>query len=74
MSKSEWKCPIRDTPPKNKELLVKSPDGVYNIASYREAYNIFTCQLKGESMYDWKYFVIEQLNQNEDEHKGSDIR
>jgi hypothetical protein len=45
-SNLKWKCPIAETPPIYKELLVKSPDGVYYIASYRKAYHIFTCQLK----------------------------
>ena len=63
----KWKCPITETPPIHKELLVKSPDGVYHIASYRKAYHIFTCQVKSETMHGWKYFVIEELNQNKED-------
>ena len=65
-SNLKWKCPIAETPPIYKELLVKSPDGVYYIASYRKAYHIFTCQLKSETFEGWKYFVIEELNQNQE--------
>ena len=67
-SNLKWKCPIIETPPIHEELLVKSPDGVYHIASYRKAYQIFTCQVKSETMHGWKYFVIEELNQNKDEN------
>ena len=66
---SKWKCPITECPPIHKELLVKSPDGVYHIASYRKAYNIFTCQVKSETIDRWKYFVIEELNQNKEDKK-----
>ena len=68
---SKWKCPITECPPIHKELLVKSPDGVYHIASYRKAYNIFTCQVKSETIDRWKYFVIEELNQNKEDEKLS---
>ena len=67
MSNLKWKCPIKETPPTNKELLLKSPDGAYIIGLYRPSYRIFTCQNKNENMYDWQYFVIEDLNQNKDE-------
>jgi hypothetical protein len=59
----KWRCPIDDTPPENTEMLVKNPhNGSYNITNYRPAYGIFTCQSKSESMYGWKYFVIDDLN------------
>ena len=64
MSKEfKWKCPIQETPPGNKELLLKSPNGDYIIAYYRTAYKIFTCQNKNENIHDWQYFVIDNLNQ-----------
>ena len=46
----KWVCPIEETPPKNKELLLKCPKGYYQISYYRSAYNIFTCQNKNENM------------------------
>jgi len=67
MSNLKWKCPITETQPIHKELLVKSADGVYHIANYRKAYHIFTCQVKSETMHGWKYFVIEELNQNKED-------
>jgi hypothetical protein len=45
-------------PPKNIELLVQSPEGQNYLASWREAYNIFTCQNKGEDSFDWKWKEI----------------
>ena len=64
----KWRCPINDTPPENTEMLVKNPhNGSYNITNYRPAYGIFTCQRKQDSMYGWKYFVIDDLNQNKED-------
>ena len=60
----KWVCPIEETPPKNKELLLKCPKGYYQISYYRSAYNIFTCQNKNENMNGWKYFLIDDLNKN----------
>ncbi len=63
-----WRCPISEPPPENTELLVKSPqDGSYNVTNYRPAYEIFTCQEKGDNMYGWEYFIIDDLNQNKAE-------
>ena len=45
-------------PPKNIELLVQSPEGQNHLASWREAYSIFTCQNKGEDSFDWKWKEI----------------
>ena len=50
----KWRCPIQETPPGNKELLLKSPNGDYIIAYYRTTYNIFTCQNKNENIHDWQ--------------------
>ena len=56
----EWKCPIKETPPENKSLLLKSPNGDYIIANYRPSYKIFTCQSKNANMCNWQYIVIEK--------------
>jgi hypothetical protein len=45
-------------PPHNTELLAKSPTGVVHLCSWRPAYNIFTCQAKSESSWDWSWKLI----------------
>jgi hypothetical protein len=45
-------------PPHNTELLAKSPTGVVHLCSWRPAYNIFTCQAKSESSWDWCWKLI----------------
>lgn len=40
-------------PPYNIEILAKSPEGVIHLANWRSAYNIFSCQCKGESTCNW---------------------
>lgn len=57
--KNEWIDVIEQTPPLKTELLVKSPTGVTHIASWRAAYNIFTCQCKSESTLGWKWKLID---------------
>jgi hypothetical protein len=42
-------------PPHGVELLVKSPSGAVHISSWRPAYNIFACQDKRESSFDWSW-------------------
>jgi|688.fasta_scaffold171071_5 hypothetical protein len=54
----KWKEAFEETPPIHIELLVKSPTGVIHLASWRESYNIFTCQAKTESSLDWKWKTI----------------
>ena len=55
------------TPPSNVELLVMSPSGVFHLSSFREGYNIFTCQTKQENCNDWYWCelnierIIEEL-------------
>jgi hypothetical protein len=56
----KWISVSEQYPPNDVELLVKSPEGVVHLASWRESYNIFTCQDKNESSYDWKYMEIPQ--------------
>jgi len=53
-----WKTVYEETPPIHVELLVKSPEGIVHLASWRESYNIFTCQAKSESSLDWKWKTI----------------
>jgi hypothetical protein len=56
----KWISLSEQHPPKDVELLVKSPRGVVHLASWRGSYNIFTCQGKNESSYDWQYMQIPQ--------------
>jgi hypothetical protein len=53
-----WKSVSEETPPSKVELLVKSPEGVIHIATWRPAYNIFACQGKRESSFDWMWKTI----------------
>lgn len=48
----------RQIPPENIELLAKSPNGYIHLCSWIPAYNIFTCQEKRESSYDWSWKLI----------------
>lgn len=53
-----WKTVYQETPPIHVELLVQSPEGIIHLASWREYYNIFTCQHNSESSSDWKWKTI----------------
>ena len=53
-----WKTVYEETPPIHVELLVQSPEGVVHLSSWRESYNIFSCQAKSESSLDWKWKTI----------------
>jgi hypothetical protein len=53
-----WKTVSEETPPSNIELLVQSPKGIVHLSSWREAYDIFSCQAKSESSFDWKWKMI----------------
>jgi hypothetical protein len=53
-----WKLVSEKTPPIHVELLVKSPEGIVHLSSWRESYKIFTCQAKSESSLDWKWKTI----------------
>lgn len=44
-----------ETPPKNIEILAKSPSGTIHLTSWRDAYDIFCCQCKRESTYGWSW-------------------
>jgi hypothetical protein len=45
-------------PPHDIELLAKSPTGTVHLCSWRPSYNIFTCQDKSESSWDWSWKLI----------------
>ena len=45
-------------PPHDIELLAKSPTGTIHQCHWRPAYNIFTCQSKSESSWDWSWKLI----------------
>lgn len=45
-------------PPYNIELLAKSPTGTIHLCSWRPACNIFSCQEKSESSWDWSWKFI----------------
>ena len=53
-----WKTVSEETPPNNIELLVQSPEGIVHLSNWRESYNIFSCQAKSESSYNWKWKTI----------------
>jgi len=53
-----FKTVYEETPPIDIELLVQSPEGINHLASWRSAYNIFTCQDKSESSLSWKWKTI----------------
>jgi hypothetical protein len=55
---NRWKTVSEETPPSNIELLVQSPEGIVHLSSWREAYDIFSCQAKSESSYNWKWKTI----------------
>ena len=55
---NSWKSVSEETPPTIVELLVKSPNGVIYLSNWRESYDIFCCQEKSESSFDWKWKTI----------------
>ena len=57
---NSWKSVSEKTPPIHVELLVQSLSGVIHIASWRPAYNIFTCQEKSEESFNWKWKIIKK--------------
>jgi hypothetical protein len=54
----DWKVVYENTPPSDVELLVQSPEGVVHLSHWREGYNIFTCQAKSESSFNWMWKAI----------------
>jgi hypothetical protein len=53
-----WKTVYEETPPMHVELLVKSPEGIVHLSSWRESWHIFSCQAKSESSLNWKWKTI----------------
>jgi hypothetical protein len=53
-----WKTVCEETPPMHVELLVKSPEGIVHLSSWRESWHIFSCQAKSESSLNWKWKTI----------------
>jgi hypothetical protein len=53
-----WKTVYEETPPIHVELLVKSPEGIVHLSSWRESWHIFSCQAKSESSLNWKWKTI----------------
>ena len=56
--RNDWNLVSEKQPPIGEELLVQSPFGINHLASWRPAYNIFTCQNKSDSTLDWKWKKI----------------
>ena len=54
---------VNDYPPKNKELLSLSPDGIVYLCFWREAYRVFSVQSKKESTEGWQWAEINLPNQ-----------
>ena len=55
---NSWKLVSEETPPTSVELLVKSPNGIIYLSSWRESYQIFSCQEKSEASLNWKWRTI----------------
>ncbi len=53
-----WVYVNEKTPPNDIELLAKSPDGTIHLTSWRPAYNIFSCQSKKESTFNWQWKMV----------------
>ena len=53
-----WVYVNEETPPNDVELLAKAPDGTIHLTSWRTAYDIFSCQCKSESAFDWQWKLV----------------
>jgi hypothetical protein len=53
-----WAYVNEKTPPNGVELLAKSPDGTVHLTSWRPAHDIFCCQCKSESAFDWQWKLL----------------
>lgn len=53
-----WVYVDEETPPTNMELLAKAPNGTIHLTSWRPAYDIFCCQCKSESAFDWQWKLV----------------
>lgn len=55
----EWTKVKDEEPEPNKLVVAKSPDGACHICHWRDGYEIFTCQCKGEYAGDWEWSYLE---------------
>ena len=53
-----WLYVNEETPPNDIELLAKAPDGTIYLTSWRPAYDIFCCQCKSESAFNWQWKLV----------------
>lgn len=53
-----WVYVNEETPPNNIELLAKAPNGTIHLTSWRPAYDIFCCQCKSESAFNWQWKLV----------------
>jgi len=57
-SNDRWVNVNKEKPPNDINLLVKTPSGIMYLTRWRPAYNIFTCQSKGESTFNWQWKLV----------------
>ena len=50
---------VETIPDSNRIVVTKSPEEHFDIASWRQAYDIFTCQSKSESSQDWEWVYLD---------------
>ena len=55
---SSWVYVNQEAPPIGEEILAKAPDGTIYLTNWRPAYDIFSCQCKSESAYDWQWKLV----------------
>lgn len=53
-----WVYVNEETPPNDIELLAKAPNGTIHLTSWRPGYDIFCCQCKNESAFDWQWKLV----------------
>lgn len=53
-----WLYVNEETPPNDIELLAKAPNGTVHLTNWRPAYDIFSCQCKSESAFDWQWKLV----------------
>ena len=59
-----WVYVNEETPPNDVELLAKAPDGTIHLTSWRPAYDIFCCQCKSESAFEWQWKLVWPITAN----------
>lgn len=55
---SGWVYVNEETPPNDIDLLAKAPDGTIHLTNWRPAYDIFSCQCKSDSTFDWQWKLV----------------